>query len=490
MIRTLALIPLAAALAHADPGPTESRLLLGGNFPDVTVLRDGDKYYMTHSSFDYRPGLLIWESDDLRTWRPLTYAIRDLDANVWAPDLIKHDDTYFLYFPALVDGKATNHVTTAKDPAGPWSEPRSVGIGKIDPGHVVAEDGTRHLHLSGGHVVEMKPDGLQVKGESRKVLEGWPIPEDWAIECFCLESPKLTRRDGWYYLTAAQGGTFGPSTSHMTTSFRSRDATGPWEISPHNPVIRTWSRDERWWSKGHSTLVEGPGGRWFSIHHGIRNGYRSAGRSTLIEPVEWTEDGWWVVADQWPEGYAESDFSIEMPLADEFDGDQLGIQWQFHRHYEPDRFRFEDGALVLEGRGDSPGRSRPLAVNPRHLAYEIETEVTVTGDGQAGLILFGSPGGFIGYGLDGEGRPERVQEGFKRYRYAKGPRQRGNTLGFRIVNDHQDVRFYVREPGGEWTIVQPSIDIACTPGMRAALFATGDATARFESFRYQPLETR
>jgi len=278
-------VVLSVSTLAQSPGPTEARLLMGGNYPDPTILKHDGIYYMTHSSFNFRPGLLIWQSKDLKIWSPLTYALKNFDGNVWAPDLIEHKGRFYIYFPSAVNGKYDNYVVTAEKIEGPWSEAQSLGVGHIDPGHVVGDDGKRYVHLSGGYVSELSKDGLRAIGKPEKIMEGWPIPEDWAIECFCLESPKLTKLNDWYYLTAAQGGTFGPATSHMLTAFRSKTPVGPWESSPYNPVIHTWSKSEDWWSKGHGTLVEGPNQQWFSVLHGIPNGYRTLGRATLINPL-------------------------------------------------------------------------------------------------------------------------------------------------------------------------------------------------------------
>lgn len=485
-VATLTLLAPDVRAEEPEPTPSEARLLLGGNYPDATVLKDGDDYYMTHSSFEYQPGLLIWHSRDLKSWKPVTHAIKNFESIVWAPELIRHDGRYFLYYPGKVGNRFANWVVYADDIRGPWSEPRALGVNKIDPGHVVDDEGNRYIHLSGGYVVDLSDDGLSAVGEPRKVHEGWPIPEDWAVECFCLESPKFTKRNGWYHLTAAQGGTFGPSTSHMATSFRSRTPLGPWESSPHNPVVHTWDRSEPWWSKGHGTLVEAPDGNWFMVLHGIRNGYRTAGRSTLIEAIAWTENDWYRTADEWPEGWSE--FNVDMPLSDSFDGDELGIQWQFYEHFRADRFELREGTLVMKGRGKDPGVSEPLAVNPRDLAYEIETEVEVRGDARAGLMLFSLPGNYIGLSIDSEGKTRREQEGYKRYHRTDEPRVEGSRVAFRIVNDRQDVRFYVRPEGGEWRILGPSMEISQGGTVRAALFVSGEGEATFESFDYRALD--
>ena len=219
---------------------------MNGDFPDPSIVRDGDDFYLTHSSFDYVPGLLIWHSKDLQSWTPIARAINHRLKDLWAPDFIKYKDLFYIYFPAA----GTNWVITASTPYGPWSEPVDLKVRGIDPGHVASPDGKRYLYLSGGVAVELEADGLSVVGKELPVYSGWKYPEEWAVECFCLESPKLTFRDGYYYLTVAEGGTSGPSTSHMAVSARSRNPLGPWENSPYNPVIHTSNTRDPWRSIG------------------------------------------------------------------------------------------------------------------------------------------------------------------------------------------------------------------------------------------------
>lgn len=95
--------------------------------------------------------------------------------------------------------------------------------------------------------------------------------------------PKLTYRNGYYYLTSAQGGTAGLATSHMVVSARSKHITGPWENSPYNPVVHTYSAADDWWSKGHGTLVDDVDGNWWIFYHAYAKEYHTLGRSTLME---------------------------------------------------------------------------------------------------------------------------------------------------------------------------------------------------------------
>jgi beta-xylosidase len=128
-----------------------------------------------------------------------------------------------------------------------------------------------------------------------------------------------------------------------------------------------------------------------------------------------------------------------------------------------------------------------------HRAYEIETDVELSGEGAAGLMLFGAPEAYIGLSISSDGKLRRVQEGFRRYGGTDEPEIGRSRVTLRIVNDKQDVRFYYKSADGEWIILQPGIDVSSmtTVGwhaLRPALFATGASRTRFHCFRYQAEE--
>jgi xylan 1,4-beta-xylosidase len=140
--------------------------------------------------------------------------------------------------------------------------------------------------------VRLTDDGLATVGAVRHVYDPWRYPDDWDVESFSPEGPKITRRGDWFFMVTAVGGTAGPPTSHMVIVARSRSVFGPWENHPDNPLVRTRDRSEPWWSKGHATFIEGPAGDWWTVYHGYENGYWTLGRQTLLEPVVWRADGW------------------------------------------------------------------------------------------------------------------------------------------------------------------------------------------------------
>ena len=471
-----------------QPRPTTARPLMMGEWADIAILRDGSDYYLAQSSGDYYPGIPIWHSKNLRDWKLLTYAVWNPQPhNLWVTDLAKDASGFHLQYGIASTGGG--HILSARSILGPWSDPKPTGL---PPDGVLAESssGERFLFSSGYRIVPLKPGSFEAAGPALDQPK-WPVPEDLAIECLCPEAPKVLMKDGWWHLLMAAGGTFGPSTSHMVLSARAKHPEGPWELSPYNPVTRTFSRHEPWWSKGHAQLIDGPDGNWFLIEHGILKDFRSLGRATLIEPVEWTPDGWFRVKESWPKGW-EGPARVDLPFSDEFEGDALGLQWQFHKRFDRSRFELGGGKLLLAGRGADAGSSEPLTIQARHRAYQIEADIRVEGTGRAGLMLFRRPGSYLGYSISADGVLRRELAGHQKYRRQYEPKIGTARVTLRIVNDWQDVRFYYRSEDG-WKILQPGMEVShgvSDPwNLRPALFATEGARAAVESFRYTPLET-
>ena len=278
--------------------------VLAGDRPDPAVIRVGDEYWMTYSSFQAAPGLPLYRSTDLVNWTFEGSALPQPLGNTFAVDIAEHDGRFFVYIPFIPTPwsdltEPSIFVIHAPSMRGPWSEPIDLGIrGAIDPGHVVGEDGKRYLFVNGVRMVELADDGLATIGELEHVYDGWRYPDHWVTEAYALEGPKLFRRRDWFYLVSAVGGTAGPPTGHMVIVARSRSVHGPWENHPGNPIARTQDASERWWSRGHATILRGPADGWWMVSHGYEHGFRTLGRQVLLEPIDWTDDGWPVaVAD-------------------------------------------------------------------------------------------------------------------------------------------------------------------------------------------------
>ncbi len=478
--------------------------VLAGDHPDPSVLKDGEDYYLTLSSFDAYPGLPLWHSRDLVNWKPIGHAITQNVGAIWAPDLIKHEGRYYIYFPARhgETGTRSNFVVWADDINGPWSDPIDIGLSKhIDPGHAVGEDGKRYLFLSGGDYVPLSDDGLKVTGEPKHVYDGWRYPEEWDVEGYAQEGPKITFHNGWYYMTTAVGGTAGPPTSHMVISARSRSIHGPWENSPHNPITRTRSAKEPWWSRGHATLVEGTDGRWWMIYHGYENSFWTLGRQALLEPIEWTADGWFIAKGgdlgqplAKPSGTSVGQHG--MALSDDFRSGRLGPQWSFFNPAadEMKRLSFGDGVMTLQGKGSAPRDASPLTAIADDQAYQFEVEMEIEPGAVGGALLFYSDRLYAGVGSNGE---QFVMHRYGDERPAKlAASKRGGKLWLRVTNNRHIVTIHSSQDGKQWTKYPVQMEVSGYHhnvagkflALKPAIYASGTGAVRFRNFRYRALD--
>lgn len=473
---------------RADRGDgTYRNPILSGHYHDPTVVRVGADYYLTHC-----PDLILWHSRDLVNWRPLGKVNHALAGDIWAPELVHQAGRFYLYLPVRLTTagsslRFTNVALTAQDPSGPWTAPVDLQLGGIDPGHVVAPDGSRWLYVNQGRAAPLATDGLRLAGEPRKIYDGWPIPEDWIVECHCLESPKFFRRGEWYYLVSAQGGTAGPSTSHMVAVARSRTATGPWENDPRSPLLRTASRDEPWWSQGHGTILDAVDGSWWMIYHAVAHGRRDLGRSTLLLPITWTADGW----PRIPEGIRPDsvlrkppgdDVGHGLPLSDDFSAATPGLQWRVGTAV----VRTGAGELVLRGNGTAPADAARVSLAPVNASFELSVEVELAGATEAGLALTGSEGNF---GTTGAAlRANGTAIAHIRGRGERGALPVGGTRAhLRIRNVNQDVALFVSADGVVWRKFAWGSEISGHGVIRVALYAAGAGDARFRRFSYRGL---
>lgn len=468
---------------------TYPKAIFPGDYPDPTILRDGKDYYMTHSPFYYAPGFLIWHSQDLANWKPVCRAVPEYEGSAMAPDLVKCNGKYYIYYPS--DG--VNWVVWADDIRGPWSKPVRLDIKGIDPGHVVGEDGHRYLFTNNGWVTPLTDDGLKVAGESRKVYDGWKYPKNWVTEGndMYLESPKLVKKDGYYYMVSAEGGTAGPATSHMCVAARSKSIFGPWENSPYNPIVHTYSSKERWWSKGHGTLVDDADGNWWIVYHAYANGYHTLGRSTLIEPVEWTSDGWFRTARTAPSDLPEGQAVME--LSDDFSTPQLGLQWTFWKEYAPNALSIKNNTLEVSGKGESPSDGRLLLATATDKCYETQVEITTGKGNQGGLLLYYNEKAYAGIVSDGKT--------FTVYRGEKEPLTKpsifGKTFIAKILNQGNRLTISASKNGKGWTTIQTvlaeNLDVSSLNhnvykgfhALRPALYSGGKGKAFFRNFLYR-----
>lgn len=287
--------------------------VLPGFHPDPSVLRVGSDHYLATSTFEWYPGVTLHHSRDLVHWRPLPGALGERrlvdltgvpdSGGVWAPCLSYAHGLFHLVFTRVdnVEGgwwDAQNYVVTAPSAEGPWSDPVPVHARGFDPSLFHDEDGSCWMLVPAG---DARPGhypfaGIEAQrwdcahgrltGERHRLFGG--------TEAGVTEAPHLYRREGWYYLMTAEGGT---GYEHQVTVARSRTLTGPYEPDPAGPTLTSRDRPGLTLQKaGHGSLVETPGGEWYLAHLVGRPysplGRCVRGRETALQRVEWSADGW------------------------------------------------------------------------------------------------------------------------------------------------------------------------------------------------------
>jgi beta-xylosidase len=475
--------------------------IVAGNHPDPSILKDGEDYYLVFSTFDAYPALTVWHSRDMVNWTPISAALHKPIGSLWAPEICKHGDIFYIYAHARTDTYRSIYVVTTKDPHGNWTEPVDLKMPRhIDPGHIVGEDGKRYLFLSGGDRVLLADDGLSTAGPVTHVYDPWHYPEDWVVESFSPEGPKVVRHGGWFYLILAVGGTAGPPTGHMVIAARSHSVNGPWENAPNNPIVRTTSATQKWWSRGHATPVEGPDGSWWMVYHGYENGYWTLGRQTLLDPMRWTGDGWFRSEGgdlskpiRKPGGGKPSPAGLA--LSDDFSTNRFGLTWSF---YDPGpdemaRVRYENGALVVKAKGSQPFDCSPLSVLAGDQAYEMEADVEISDGAQAGVLLFNNKRLYCGLGFN--------EKTFVMHRYGlerpqSQPAATGRRFRMKIANDHHIVTIHTStDNGAHWRKFGTQMEVSGYHhnvaydflSLRPSLYVSGRGEARFRNLVYRAL---
>jgi xylan 1,4-beta-xylosidase len=288
--------------------------VLAGFHPDPSIARAGDRYYLVNSSFAFFPGIPVFESADLVHWKQIGNVIDrpsqlDFDGlgmsrGVFAPSIEYHDGVFYVVNTAVDSGG--NFIATATDPAGPWSDLHWLPtIGGIDPSLFFDDDGRTYLLNNDAPVGKPRYDGhraiwmqefdlarMQPFGPRKVLIDGGVDPSKNPI---WIEGPHIFKRDGWYYLHCAEGGT-GPQ--HSQVILRSRKVWGPYTPYENNPILTQRDlpadRAHPITNAGHADLVEAADGSWWATFLASRNYggvHYNTGRETFLLPVEW-KDGW------------------------------------------------------------------------------------------------------------------------------------------------------------------------------------------------------
>lgn len=292
--------------------------ILAGFYPDPSICRAGDDYYIVNSSFTYFPGLPIFHSKDLVNWKQVGHAMNRpeqlntmgerVSRGLFAPAISYHKGIFYIVCTNI--DKGGNFVITAKDPAGPWSDPVWLKeVNGIDPSLFFEDNDKAYIiynsippnnqSLWDGHrtirMFDFDYQNLKVTGEEKLIINGGT---DISKKPVWIEGPHIYSINGWYYLMCAEGGT---GDNHSEVIFRSKNVYGPYEPFQGNPILTQRHLDPKRpnpvTTAGHADLVETPDGKWYAVFLGCRpyeDNHYNIGRETFLMPVRW-ENEWPVI---------------------------------------------------------------------------------------------------------------------------------------------------------------------------------------------------
>ncbi|MGR3811005.1 glycoside hydrolase family 43 protein [Jiulongibacter sp. NS-SX5] len=291
--------------------------ILKGFYPDPSIVQVGSDYYLVNSTFSYFPGLPVLHSKDLKNWKQIGNVIdrpsqmdfmgERLTRGLFAPGISYYKGIYYVTCTDI-DNEG-NFVSTATNPAGPWSDPVKIPqVRGIDPSIYFDEETDKAYIIYNSDAPDFKPlysghrtirmyefdyKNLKVIGQEKQLVNGGV---DLSKKPVWIEGPHIMKRNGWYFLYAAEGGT---SVNHSEVILRSKDVWGPYVPYEGNPILTQRDLPEdrlnAITSAGHAQFITGPDGKDYMVFLAVRpyeGDYYNTGRETFIAPVTWTEDGW------------------------------------------------------------------------------------------------------------------------------------------------------------------------------------------------------
>jgi beta-xylosidase len=484
--------------------------ILCADYSDPDVVRYGEDFWMTASSFNCTPGLPILHSRDLVNWSLVNHALENVPGQrynevqhgcgVWAPAIRVHAGKFWIFFPTPDEGI---YLTTAGDPRGRWSDPRLVQAGKglIDPSPLWDDDGQAYLvHAYAKsragirdrlRVCPMAPDGTRLLGEGQIVFHQ---PDRHPT----IEGPKFLKRDGWYYILAPAGGV----PTGWQTVLRSRTIFGPYE---DRIVLEQGGTPINGPHQG--GLVDTPNGQWWFLHFQDAGVY---GRIVHLQPVEW-HDGWPLMGNRRNGQIAGEPVAHHpkpgLPTArmttpatgDEFNSSRLGLQWQWHANHQA-------GWFSLSAR---PGWLRlfaqPLPANDPALAphlllqkfpareFAVDTMISLSpdaADGAGGLVVMGNNHAVMALRLRGSVQELVLMENGRDLQSWPVP---AKAVRLRVqVAEGGECSFAFADEHGAWTVLEhrfratPGVWIGAKVGLIAwrPPDAHGAGWADFDYFRF------
>lgn len=382
---------------------TYTNPVIPGFFSDPSVCRVGEDYYLVTSTFEYFPGVPVFHSKDLVNWEMIGYCIDrptqlQKEPNIFATTIRYHDGTFYMITTNILAGG--NFYVTATNPAGPWSDPVFIKAAGIDPDLFFDDDGKAYVISSTFVLNEINLKTGEFVSTGRKVWNGNGGRSP--------EGPHIYKKDGYYYLMAAEGGT---EEAHSETIARSKNIWGPYDSNPANPILTHCNFAGQGLpiqGVGHADIIQAHDGSWWIVFHGYRklqamyNGvHHILGRETCLAPVSWPRNGWPVVNGNGTVSVNMTCPTLPLkpyplkPSKIDFDETRLGLEWNYLRYPVTGNYSLDarKGFLRLKGSEKTiEDRKSPTFTGRRvdNMNFTAVTQVEFNPGGsneEAGMIL-------------------------------------------------------------------------------------------------------
>jgi len=403
--------------------------IMSGFYPDPSICRKGDTYYMVNSNFGYYPGVPIFTSKDLVNWTQIGHVLdrpslfnftgKEMWRGIYAPaiEYNPYNDTFYMITTDL--GGGGNFFVKTKDPMKGWSERiRLPEVKQIDPSFFFDDDGKGYIvhnsipgterNYAGEHSVRIHEFDVQndcTIGKTKEIIRSGAKPADKPV---WIEGPHLYKMNGFYFVMAAEGGT---AENHSEVIFRSKSPWGPYEAASNNPILTQrdlpTERENKITSSGHADIIQTPEGDWWAVFLAVRP-YQgeyvfNTGRETFLLPVEW-ENGFPIILRkatpipmvvnkknlQPAENFNTGNFND----LQQFDNPKLDFSWIWIRTPEQTFHSVENGKLIIKPLPISIEEMKsPAALvrRQKHTNFSVETQmefIPTTENDFAGLTLY------------------------------------------------------------------------------------------------------
>ena len=402
--------------------------VISGYYPDSSVCKVGDTYYLVNSSFAYFPGIPIFKSTDLVNWKQIGHVLdrksqlnldgMSVSSGIFAPQISYNPHNQTFYVTTMNMGEKNVFYVKSKNPSKGWSEPIKMKHGGMDTSFFFDTNGKAYVVYNtrpfGGqkyegqmaiHMNEFDWKGDSVKSKTYELTTGSKCVD----KPIWIEGPHLYRVGKYYYLMCAENGT---GYQHSEVIFRSKNLFGLWEECPYNPILtqRDLPQDrlEPVTSTGHADLIQTSNHEWWSTFLGCRpytQDYYNTGRETFLLPVKW-ENGWPVILDKGkpvptvveknnlkPQTFA-SQVTGNVIFTDDFSSEALNPRWVFLRNPQMENYIWNQNGLQVKATATNlDGAQSPSALfcRQKNTSFTVETECTFVSRSKeelAGVTLF------------------------------------------------------------------------------------------------------